>query len=146
MIHSRLKKWWQALVRVLGKDERADEALARVEAALAADEAPPELHALAAQLHAALGNDEAAEAALRTYVERSDSAAAYLPLVNFHSTHADAEATIATLDAALARFPDEASLRLQRTEANRYTTSRKRKKIPAPRPIAAASPCTANAP
>ncbi len=108
---------WQALVLVLVKDERADAALARVEAALAAAEPPPELFVLAAQMHAALGDDEAAEAALRTYVERSESAAAYLPLVDFHSTHGDAEATLAVLDEALARFPDEASLRLQRTEA-----------------------------
>jgi tetratricopeptide (TPR) repeat protein len=108
---------WQALVQVLVKARRADEALARIEAALAADEPPAELHVLAAQLHAALGNDEAAEAALRTYVESSDSAAAYQPLVSFHSNRGDVEGTLAVLGAALARFPDEPALRLQRAEA-----------------------------
>jgi tetratricopeptide (TPR) repeat protein len=108
---------WQALVQVLAKDERAEEALARVEAALAADEPPAQLHALAAQMHAALGHDEAAEAALRTYAEGSDAAAAYQPLVSFHSARGDAEATLTVLDEALARFPDEAALHLQRAEA-----------------------------
>jgi len=108
---------WQALVQVLAKAKRAEEALARVEVALQADEPPAQLHALAAQMHAALGHDEAAEAALRTYVEGSDSAAAYQPLVSFHATHGDAEATLAVLDEVLASFPDEAALHLQRTEA-----------------------------
>jgi len=108
---------WQALVRVLAKAERAEEALARVEAALAADAPPAELHALAAQLHAALGDDAAAEAALRTYAGGSDAAAAYQPLVSFHSARGDVEATLAVLEEALARFPDEAALRLHRTEA-----------------------------
>jgi tetratricopeptide (TPR) repeat protein len=108
---------WQALVQVLAKAERAEEALARVEAALAADEPPAELHALAAQLHAALGDDESAEAALRTYVERSDSAAAYQSLVTYHSARGDVEATLGVLDAALERYPDEATLHLQRSEA-----------------------------
>jgi tetratricopeptide (TPR) repeat protein len=108
---------WQALIRVLAQDERAEEALARVEAALAADAPAAQLHALAAQMHAALGHDEAAEAALRTYAEGSDAAAAYQPLVSFHSARGDAEATLTVLDEALARFPDEAALHLQRAEA-----------------------------
>jgi tetratricopeptide (TPR) repeat protein len=108
---------WQALVQVLAKNERAEEALARVEAALTADEPPAPLHALAAQMHAALGNNEAAEAALRTYAEGSDAAVAYQPLVSFHSARGDAEATLTVLDEALARFPDEPTLRLQRAEA-----------------------------
>jgi len=108
---------WQALARLLGKAERAEEALARVEAALAADEPPTELHALAAQLHATLGHDEAAEAALRAYAEGAESAAAYQPLLNFYSARGDVEATLGVLDEALARYPDEATLRLQRCEA-----------------------------
>ncbi|MBW2244422.1 MAG: tetratricopeptide repeat protein [Deltaproteobacteria bacterium] len=108
---------WQALLQVLAKAGRAEEALARVESALAADEPPAELHALAAQMHATLGHDEAAEAALRSYVERSDSPAAYQPLVSFHARRGDAQATLAVLDEALTRYPDEAALRLQRTEA-----------------------------
>ncbi len=108
---------WQALVQVLAKAERDEEALARVEAALTEPEPLAELHVLAAQMHAALGHDEAAETALHTYVERADSAAAYQPLVAYHSARGDAEATLAVLDEALTRFPDEAALRLQRTEA-----------------------------
>jgi tetratricopeptide (TPR) repeat protein len=108
---------WRALVQTLAKAKRAGEALARVEAALAADDAPAQLHALAAQLHAGLGDDRAAEAELRRYVESADSAAAYQPLVAFHSARGDAEATLAVLGEAIARFPDEANLRLQRTEA-----------------------------
>ena len=86
---------WQVLVQVLAKAEQAEEALVRVEAALAGEEPPAELHALAAQMHAALGDEAAAQAALRGYVERADSAAAYQPLVSFHSTRGDAEATLA---------------------------------------------------
>jgi tetratricopeptide (TPR) repeat protein len=108
---------WQVLVQALAKAKRVEEALARVGAALAADEPPAELHALAAHLHAALGDDEAAEAALRTYVKGADFAAAYQPLVSFHSNRGDVEGTLAVLDEALARFSDEAALRLQRTEA-----------------------------
>jgi tetratricopeptide (TPR) repeat protein len=108
---------WQALIQVLAKAQRSEEALARVEAALAADEPSAELHALAARMHAALGNEAAAEAALRTYVKLSDSAGAYQPLVSFHSTRGRVEETLAVLDEALTRFPDEATLRLQRTEA-----------------------------
>ena len=120
---------WRVLIQVLGKAKRAEEALLRVEAALAVDPslaaespadppaAPPgELHALAAKLHAALGHDDEAEAALRTYAEGSDSAATYQPLVNLHSTRGNVEATLEVLDEALARFPDEATLRLQRSE------------------------------
>jgi len=108
---------WQALVQVLAKARGAEAALARVESALAADGSPAELHVLAAQMHAALGHDDAAESALRTYAEGSDSAATYQPLVSFHATRSEAEATLAVLDEALVRFPDEAALRLQRTEA-----------------------------
>jgi tetratricopeptide (TPR) repeat protein len=108
---------WQALVQVLARAQRAEEALARVKDALAGEEAPAELHALAAQMHAALGDEAAAEAALRRYVERSDSAAAYQPLVTFYSARGDANATIAVLDEALGRYSDEPTLRLQRVEA-----------------------------
>ena len=108
---------WQALVQVLSKAKRAEEALARVEAALATDTPPAELHALAAQLHASLGHEDEAEAALRTYARVGSSAAVYQPLVSLHSARGDVAATLAVLDEALARFPDEATLRLQRSEA-----------------------------
>jgi tetratricopeptide (TPR) repeat protein len=108
---------WHALVQVLMKARRAEEALSRIEAALDADEPPVELHVLAAQMHAALGHDEAAESALRANVDQSDSAAAYQPLVSFHSARNDMEATLAALDEALTRFPRAAPLHLQRAEA-----------------------------
>ena len=68
-------------------------------------------------MHVALGHEDAALAALRSFVERSESAAAYLPLVNFHSARDDAEATTAVLEEAISRFPDEPTLRLMHTEA-----------------------------
>ena len=108
---------WRVRVQLLTKAERVPEALAHVEVALAAEERPAELHVLVAGIHAALGDEDAAEAALRSYVEGSQSAAAYLPLVSFHSARGDGETTLAVLDEALARFPEEATLRLQRTEA-----------------------------
>lgn len=108
---------WQALAEVMAKAKRTEEALTRIEASLAAEEPPAPLHALAAQMHHALGHADAAEAALRTYVDVSDSAAAYQPLVRLYAARGDNEATLAVLDEALARFPEEPSLRLQRTEA-----------------------------
>ena len=50
-------------------------------------------------------------------MEGLDSAAAYQPLVSFHSTRGDADATLAVIDEALKRFPDDPTLHLQRTEA-----------------------------
>jgi tetratricopeptide (TPR) repeat protein len=108
---------WQALVQVLAQQERAEEALSLLEAALAAEEPPVQLFAVAAQVHAALGHDAEAEAALRGYVERLDSAAAYLPLVDFYSARDDAEATLAVLEEAVARFPEEPTLLLLQVEA-----------------------------
>ena len=99
------------------RQERSEEGLALLEGALQADEPPVDLYPLAAQVHASLGNEAEAEAALRTFVTRSESAAAYLPLVNFHSAREDAEATMRVLDEAVARYPQEPMLWLLRTEA-----------------------------
>jgi superkiller protein 3 len=107
---------WRALVQVLAQQERAEEVLAKLTAALAAEEPPTDLYALLAHVHAMLGHEDKAEAALRTFVSRSESPAAVLPLVEFHSTRGDAEAARAVLDEALERHPDEATLRLLRTE------------------------------
>ena len=60
---------------------------------------------------------EAAEAALRTYARSAESAAAYQPLVSFHSARGDVEETLRVLGEALDRYPDEAALRIQRCEA-----------------------------
>ncbi len=108
---------WQALVQVLVQQQRSEEALARLSDALEAREAPVDLLPLAAQLHASLGHDDPAVAALRSFVARSESAAAYLPLVNFHSVRDDAAATVAALEEAIGRFPDEPTLQLLHTEA-----------------------------
>ncbi len=108
---------WQALVQVLAQQGRAEEALARLEAVLEAQEPPVDLFPLAAQVHASLGHDDQAEAALRSFVDRSESAAAYLPLVNLYSARDDAGATVAVLEEAIGRFPDEPTLRLLHTEA-----------------------------
>jgi tetratricopeptide (TPR) repeat protein len=107
---------WQALVQILGQQERRDEALELVVEALETARPPLDLYPIAAQLHAFLGDDEAALVALRTYVARHDSAATYLPLVIFHSNRDDAQATGAVLIEAIGRFPDEATLHLLYTE------------------------------
>jgi tetratricopeptide (TPR) repeat protein len=108
---------WHALIQILTWQERTEEGLALLEGALRADEPSVDLYPLAAQAHASLGNQAEAEAALRTFVARSESAAAYLPLVSFHSARDDAEATTRVLDDAIDRYPDEPTLRLLRTEA-----------------------------
>lgn len=108
---------WRALVQVLAQQKRAAEAIALLEEVLARDEAPAELGALVAELHAAAGDDAAAEVALRAFVERSDSPAAVVPLVEFLSERDRTDDLLTALDGALARFPDEARLRLLRTEA-----------------------------
>jgi tetratricopeptide (TPR) repeat protein len=107
---------WRALIQVFIQQERAEEALTKLEAALAAGEPPTDLYALVAQVHAMLGHEDEAEAALRTFATRSESPAAVLPLVELHSARGDAEAARAVLDEALERYPDEATLRLLRTE------------------------------
>jgi tetratricopeptide (TPR) repeat protein len=108
---------WRALVQVLAQQKRSAEAIALLEEALTRDEAPAELGTLVAQLHSAAGDEPAAETALRGFVERSDSPAAVVPLVEFLSERDRTEDLLTALDGALARFPDEARLRLLRTEA-----------------------------
>jgi len=107
---------WQALLQVLTQQERTEEGLELLEAALRTDAPPVDLYPLAAQLHARLGDPAAAEAALRSHVRYAESAAAYLPLVDFHSNRDDAAATAAVLEEAIARFPDEPALRMLYTE------------------------------
>ena len=108
---------WHALIQILTRQQRSEEGLALLEDALQADEPPLDLYPLAAQIHASLGNQTEAEAVLRTFVTRSESAAAYLPLVNFHSARDDAQATTRVLDEAIDRYPDEPTLWLLRIEA-----------------------------
>jgi len=107
---------WQALLQILAQQDRGEEGLALLEDALQADPLPVDLYPLAAQLHAALGDPAAAEAALRSHVTHAESAAAYFPLVNFHSDRDDAAATAAVLAEAIAKFPEEPMLRMLYTE------------------------------
>jgi len=108
---------WHALLQVLAREERGEEGLALLEAALQTDAPPVDLYPVVAQLHAGLGDPAAAEAALRSHVSHAQSAAAYLPLVKFHSDREDAVATVAVLEEAIARFPEEPALRVLYTEA-----------------------------
>ena len=107
---------WRALIQVLAQQERSDEALARLGSALEAGEAPGELYVLAAQLDVLLGREQEAEARLRTFASLSGSPAAIIPLAEFHSERGNAEEVRRVLDEALGRFPEEALLRLLRTE------------------------------
>jgi tetratricopeptide (TPR) repeat protein len=108
---------WRTLTGLLTKQKRGAEALAALEKAIAGGEAPPELSALVAQLHVEAGDDAAAEAVLRTFIEDSDSPAAVVPLVEFLSERGRNDDLLAAVDASLERFPDEPKLRLLRCEA-----------------------------
>ncbi|MBW2232518.1 MAG: tetratricopeptide repeat protein [Deltaproteobacteria bacterium] len=108
---------WQALIRLLARQKRSDEAAALLDAALRADNPPIELHRLAAQVHASLADPVAAESEFLEYVSLSESAAAYVPLVNYYAARGDSAATTRVLDEAIGRYPDEPRLRLRRTEA-----------------------------
>jgi len=107
---------WQALLQILAQEQRGEEGLALLEGVLGTDAPPINLYPLAAQLHIALGDPVSAERALRSHVAQANSAAAYLPLVNFHSSRDDAAATAALLEEAIGRFPNEPMLRMLYTE------------------------------
>ena len=100
---------WRALVQILVQQERAEEALARLEDALDADDPPVGLYPLAAQVRAALRPRGSRPWRCCTPSSpRSESAAAYLPLVNFHSARNDAEATTAVLEGGHRALPRRA--------------------------------------
>ena len=82
---------WQALVPMLGQLGRSEQALALLEKAFAADEPLLDLFPIAAQVHSSLGHEAEVEAALRRYVEGSETAAAYFPLIDHFSGQRDAE-------------------------------------------------------
>lgn len=104
---------WQALVQVLARQGRNEEALELLQAT---QPESPSLLPLLAGVQAALGRFDEAESALHDYASKSEVAAAYLPLVNFHSARDDAASTAAALEEAIARFPDDATLRMLHTE------------------------------
>ncbi|MGH7337398.1 MAG: tetratricopeptide repeat protein, partial [Myxococcota bacterium] len=108
---------WQALVQVSLQQNESRRALERVERALAGEDAPPELHAAAARIHVALGDDASAERSLRAYIEKVGSPAAYVPLVVHYSERDDAASAVALLDEAVEHYPEEASLHLLRAES-----------------------------
>ncbi len=107
---------WRVLVNLLVREERAEEALALLEGALDTEEPSVDLLLVAAQAHAALGQDDRVEAMLRRFAVDAGSAAAYLPLLSFYSARDDLAAGSALLVEALARFPDTPQLLLLRTE------------------------------
>lgn len=107
---------WRALVNLLVREERAEEALALLEGALATADPIVELLPVSAHVHAALGQDDRAEAALRRFADGAGSAAAYLPLLSFYTSRDELAAGSALLVEALARFPDTPQLLLLHTE------------------------------
>jgi tetratricopeptide (TPR) repeat protein len=101
---------WQLLAQGLAANERADEALALIEANLASDAALDQLYALLAQLYAAAGRRQEAEEALRTFVERSDSPAAAQSLIQYLANRGEIAAVQETVLDAISRFPNEPGL------------------------------------
>ena len=108
---------WRALVHVLIQQERTAEALEDIAEALHKQDSRPELYLLAAQIHSSLDDDDAAIEALRSFSERVNSPAGYLPLVHFYSNQHDARSTRGVLEEAISRYPAEPHLYLFYTEA-----------------------------
>jgi len=106
---------WHALVQVLAQVGRSQQALDLLQTALELEDRR-DLQPLVASVNTALGRFEEAEAILHGYAAESESAAGYLPLVNFHSVRNDAAATGEALGEAISRFPDDATLRMLHTE------------------------------
>ena len=107
---------WQALLQILAQERRGEEGLALLEDALRGRRAarrplPPR----GAAAHRP-GRSRRSRAGAPQPRRQAESAAAYLPLVNFHSNRDDAAATAAVLEEAIARFPDEPTLRMLYTE------------------------------
>jgi hypothetical protein len=95
---------WRALVQVLAQQERVEEVLPKHHVHARSGEAP---HGPLRAPRPGARDARPAEAALRTFVSRSESPAAVIPLVELHSARGDAEAARAVLDEALERHPDE---------------------------------------
>jgi tetratricopeptide (TPR) repeat protein len=103
---------WRTLVQILSRRGRAEEALALLEQALDTEEPPVDLLAIFARVHESLGHEAEAEAALRSLVDRDDSASAYLTLVQFYSARDDADSAARILEEAIGRFPRTPALRV----------------------------------
>jgi tetratricopeptide (TPR) repeat protein len=108
---------WQLLAQGLAADDRADEAVALLEANLEGDAPSLELYGLLAPLYAASGQDREAEEALRAYAAHSDSPAAVQPLVRYLAERGEAAAVEQTIREAIERFPEEPQLYVMHVES-----------------------------
>ncbi|MBW2374317.1 MAG: tetratricopeptide repeat protein [Deltaproteobacteria bacterium] len=109
---------WRVLIQVLNQHGRSAEAIERLEAELERTEPPPELHWVAAHAYASVGREHRAEASLRSYASQSHSAGAYLPWILFHSEREQLRETLSVLVEAVARFPEDPTLRRIYCEAS----------------------------
>jgi tetratricopeptide (TPR) repeat protein len=109
---------WQLLAKGLAASDRADEAVALIEANLESDAALDELYGLLATLHAAAGRRQEAEEALRAFVARSTSPAAVEPLIQYLANRGETDEVEQTIRDAIARFPDEPQLYVMLAEVS----------------------------
>jgi arylsulfatase A-like enzyme/tetratricopeptide (TPR) repeat protein len=109
---------WRVLIQVLKQHGRSAEAIERLEAELERADPPPELHWVAAHAYASVGRDHRAEESLRSYASQSHSAGAYLPWILFHSEREQLKDTLSVLVEAVARFPEDPTLRRIYCEAS----------------------------
>lgn len=107
----------QTLVRALLQADRSDEALARVQAALAREPDAKGLPAILAQVHLQRGEIEQAEAAIREFARRSDSPSALVLLAQFHARRGDVERAAGFFAEGVLRFPRDAMLRMHLAES-----------------------------
>jgi tetratricopeptide (TPR) repeat protein len=102
---------WQALVQALWRGGRVEEGRDLVRAAIENDPDHLGLYPLVSPLHAALGQEEEAEAALREFAQRSQSPTGYVLLAQFYMARQDEERVLDLFEEALAVFPDDRMLR-----------------------------------
>lgn len=108
---------WRTLVRALTNLERRDEAVALIEASLEEDPERLRLYPILADVHLQDGRRDQAKAALRRFIEVSQSPSAYLQMVRFHRGGGDTEQALEVVDQALRDFPDQPMLQSARIEA-----------------------------
>ncbi|MBW2696244.1 MAG: tetratricopeptide repeat protein [Deltaproteobacteria bacterium] len=91
---------WQSLVKLMIARGETDEALRRVEVAVAVHPSTAEFYALLANLHASLGDPSSAEAAQRQLVDRVEGTAARISVANQLHAAGQTDMAIEVLDAA----------------------------------------------
>ena len=94
---------WQSLVKLMIARGEADEALRRVEVAVAVHPSTAEFYALLANLHASLGDPSSAEAAQRQLVDRVEGTAARISVANQLHAAGKTDMAMEVLDAARAQ-------------------------------------------